>query len=154
MKHMQLRFMFVKELVKSGAIQLQKVCSKENPADMLTKPLDPEAMRRCMQIAGCWKLEELQQPTRREEVQREPGEALVCTVEREEEDEREEQENYVLVGLFTLAVVGGCQVCRWTYQSLQSMAKTCYQWLWPRDPMQEMQRDILERRQRGQRHVR
>ena len=37
MKHINVRFHFVWEILDEGDIELQKIHTKENPADMLTK---------------------------------------------------------------------------------------------------------------------
>ena len=37
MKHIDVRFHFVREILDEGDIELQKVHTKENPADILTK---------------------------------------------------------------------------------------------------------------------
>ena len=37
MKHINVRFQFVREILDEGDINLQKIHTKENPADMLTK---------------------------------------------------------------------------------------------------------------------
>ncbi|CAE8594547.1 unnamed protein product [Polarella glacialis] len=50
MKHMQIRLMFLKSLVKEGIVQMQKVKTDENPADMLTKALSQEKLQRCLQL--------------------------------------------------------------------------------------------------------
>jgi len=36
-KHIDVRFHFVREILDEGDIELQKIRTKENPADMLTK---------------------------------------------------------------------------------------------------------------------
>jgi len=36
-KHIDVRFYFVRELLEEGDIELQKIHTKKNPADMLTK---------------------------------------------------------------------------------------------------------------------
>ncbi|CAE8582362.1 unnamed protein product [Polarella glacialis] len=50
MKHMQIRLMFLKNLVKEGVIQMQKVKTDENPADMLTKALGQDKLQHCLQL--------------------------------------------------------------------------------------------------------
>ena len=37
MKHIDVRFHFIQEILDEGDIVLQKIHTKENPADMLTK---------------------------------------------------------------------------------------------------------------------
>jgi len=37
MKHIDVRFYFVRKILDEGDIELQKIHMKENPADMLTK---------------------------------------------------------------------------------------------------------------------
>ncbi|CAE8585279.1 unnamed protein product, partial [Polarella glacialis] len=50
MKHMQIRLMFLKNLVKEGIVQMQKVKTEENPADMLTKALGQDKLQHCLQL--------------------------------------------------------------------------------------------------------
>ena len=42
MKHIAIRFMFLKDLVKSKLMRLKKVASANNIADMLTKPVNQQ----------------------------------------------------------------------------------------------------------------
>ena len=37
MKHIDVRFHFIREILEEGDIELEKIYAKENPADMLTK---------------------------------------------------------------------------------------------------------------------
>ncbi|CAE8735976.1 unnamed protein product [Polarella glacialis] len=50
MKHMQIRLMFLKSLVKEGIFQMQKIGTAENPADMPTKALSQEKLQHCLQM--------------------------------------------------------------------------------------------------------
>ena len=54
MKHMELRLMFLKDLVKNKVLRLVRLRSAENPADVLTKPVSGEAMQRALRAVGAW----------------------------------------------------------------------------------------------------
>jgi hypothetical protein len=47
-KHMQLRWHFLKDLVHSGLIKIEKVQTTRNVADMLTKAVPKQILQRCM----------------------------------------------------------------------------------------------------------
>ena len=49
MRHMDLRVLFVKDLVREGIICLARTPSGSNVADMSTKPVDAETLKRCVQ---------------------------------------------------------------------------------------------------------
>jgi len=40
-KHIDIKFQFVREIIEEGDLVLEKIHTKENPVDMLTK-VDPE----------------------------------------------------------------------------------------------------------------
>jgi len=50
MKHFELKRLFIQDVVKSGELQLVKVGTASNPADVLTKMLSGPQIRRCMQM--------------------------------------------------------------------------------------------------------
>ena len=54
MRHMEMRVLFLKQLVKDKVLRLRKVRSFDNPADFLTKAVSAECQQRCMRLAGCW----------------------------------------------------------------------------------------------------
>jgi hypothetical protein len=58
MKHIQLRFLYIQEVIRAGAIELQRISTNTNPVDILTKPLDEARMVRCLQQMECWNLQQ------------------------------------------------------------------------------------------------
>ena len=66
MKHLQIRHLFLKQLVRAGVVTLEKVAGKANPADAMTKPLGGGDLRHCMQMLPCCYAEWLQQTPRRD----------------------------------------------------------------------------------------
>ena len=48
MKHTDVRFHFIREILEEGDIELQKIYTKENPADILTKVVQGVKF-------ACWK---------------------------------------------------------------------------------------------------
>ena len=44
MKHMQLRELFLKQIVQQGLIEVKKIGTKNNPADMFTKAVNKKVM--------------------------------------------------------------------------------------------------------------
>ena len=51
-RHMAVHYLWVQERVAQGDLKLSKVWGKENPADLLTKYLDAESIKKCMHIFG------------------------------------------------------------------------------------------------------
>ena len=51
-KHVQLRFLFVQELVLSGQIRLKKVLGTNNPSDIFTKYLIEDTLQRHLPVLG------------------------------------------------------------------------------------------------------
>jgi hypothetical protein len=49
-KHIDIRHHFIRDLVKSGAITIEKVPSAENPADLFTKPLSRDHHHKFLQV--------------------------------------------------------------------------------------------------------
>jgi len=52
MKHIQLRHAFLQQLVQEGLVVLEKTPTAENPADVLTKPLDEAGLIACLKKMG------------------------------------------------------------------------------------------------------
>ena len=48
MKHIDIRYHRIRELVEEGEVELEKVYTKENPADALTKVLPRDSFHKCM----------------------------------------------------------------------------------------------------------
>jgi hypothetical protein len=49
-KHIDIRFHFIREIIGNGEISLQKVDTKENPADMLTKIVPTIKFNHCLDL--------------------------------------------------------------------------------------------------------
>ena len=56
MKHIMLKYQFIKQLAKDGEITLEKISGKKNVADFLTKPVDGKQMWSCLELAGAWQV--------------------------------------------------------------------------------------------------
>ncbi len=55
MKHMQLRELFLKQVVQEGFVVIEKVNTLANPADMLTKPVTGLVIQKFWRIlSNCW----------------------------------------------------------------------------------------------------
>jgi len=50
MKHIDVRFHFIWEILEEGDIELQKIHTKENPADMLTKIVSRVKFAHCKEL--------------------------------------------------------------------------------------------------------
>jgi len=50
MKHIDVRFHFVREILDKSDIELQKIHTKENPADMLTKVVPGVKFAHCKEL--------------------------------------------------------------------------------------------------------
>ena len=50
-KHVQLRFLFIQELVASGVVSVKKVCTS-NPSDVMTKYITKEVLQRHLMSLG------------------------------------------------------------------------------------------------------
>ena len=55
-KHLALRWLFVKELTEKGLIVIEKVQSNQNVADWLTKPVDEKIIARSLQALPSFRL--------------------------------------------------------------------------------------------------
>jgi len=51
-KHIQLRYHFIRSLLDSGELLLEKICGAENPADMLTKVVTVDKLKLCAASVG------------------------------------------------------------------------------------------------------
>jgi hypothetical protein len=49
-KHIDIRHDYIRELVKSGAISIERISSAENPADLFTKPLARDHHHRFLRV--------------------------------------------------------------------------------------------------------
>ena len=49
-KHIDVRYHFVREIIEEGDILLEKIDTKENPADMLTKVVSGIKFNHCMNL--------------------------------------------------------------------------------------------------------
>ena len=55
MRHMELRHLFLKELQSTGIVQLMRVTSKKNTADLLTKILNQVRITEILNdMTACW----------------------------------------------------------------------------------------------------
>jgi hypothetical protein len=54
MKHLALKSLFLKELVATNMLSILKIGTQANAADMLTKPVGQEILRRCLDQLACW----------------------------------------------------------------------------------------------------
>ena len=52
MKHIHLKYHFVRSLIQDGLLTLQKIRGTNNPADMLTKPMVIQKLRHCCAYVG------------------------------------------------------------------------------------------------------
>jgi len=50
MKHINVRFHFIREILDEGDIELQIIHTKENPADMLTKIVSSVKFTHCKEL--------------------------------------------------------------------------------------------------------
>ena len=51
-KHIEVRYHFIREVLEDKRIQLVKVHTDDNPADLLTKPLDSQRFAHCRSLMG------------------------------------------------------------------------------------------------------
>ena len=52
MKHIQLRYHFIRELISNGTLSLNKILGSNNPVDMLTKVVANEKLKLCITSIG------------------------------------------------------------------------------------------------------
>ena len=67
MRHMALRFLYMKELMRTGSVSIQYIRSETNPSDMLTKPVTAAVLSQCLRQLSCWKPRELSTDAQRSE---------------------------------------------------------------------------------------
>ena len=55
-KHIDVKFHFIRDTIAEGKVLVQKISTKENPADMFTKPLPVYKFKQCLNWVGirCW----------------------------------------------------------------------------------------------------
>jgi hypothetical protein len=51
-KHIDVRYHFVRDIVVSGDIIVNKISTTDNPVDMLTKPLPLAKFKHCLDLIG------------------------------------------------------------------------------------------------------
>ena len=51
-KHVQLRFLFIQELVASGVVSIKKVSGTSNPCDVMTKYITKDVLQRHLMSLG------------------------------------------------------------------------------------------------------
>ena len=51
-KHIDVRFHFVRDIVEKEEVEIVKVHTSENPADMLTKSVPVSKFRHCLDLLG------------------------------------------------------------------------------------------------------
>ena len=51
-KHVQLRFLFIQELVASGVVSIKKVAGTSNPSDVMTKYITKDVLQRHLMSLG------------------------------------------------------------------------------------------------------
>ncbi len=56
MKHFEIKQLFVRELVQKGLVTLVAIGTRENPVDVLTKPVSREVLQRHAESALCWQV--------------------------------------------------------------------------------------------------
>ncbi|MCO5603495.1 hypothetical protein L7F22_057646 [Adiantum nelumboides] len=52
MKHVDVRYHFIRDVLEDKRLQLVKVHTDDNPADLLTKILSPEQFAHCRELMG------------------------------------------------------------------------------------------------------
>ncbi|KAL3499639.1 hypothetical protein ACH5RR_038732 [Cinchona calisaya] len=51
-KHIDMQFHFVRDTIDEGKVLVQKISTKDNPADMFTKPLPVYKSKQCLDLVG------------------------------------------------------------------------------------------------------
>ena len=51
-KHIDVRYHFIRDIVTQGAVEVKKVSTLENPADMMTKAVTVTKFRHCLDLVG------------------------------------------------------------------------------------------------------
>ena len=57
-KPMQLRYMFLNDLVRTSIVVIEEVSGERRPADMLTKPVPWTTLERCLRVAESWQIKQ------------------------------------------------------------------------------------------------
>ena len=52
MKHIDVRYHFLREIISQGDVPMKKIGTSDNPADMLTKPVPVSKFMHCLDIIG------------------------------------------------------------------------------------------------------
>ena len=53
-KHIGVQYHFVREVVEEGSVDMQKIHTKDNLADAMTKPINTEKFEWCRSSYGLW----------------------------------------------------------------------------------------------------
>ena len=56
MKHLQLKELFVKDMIAAGLLTVHKERTSENPVDCLTKSVPGDVLRRCILSTKLWRV--------------------------------------------------------------------------------------------------
>jgi hypothetical protein len=59
-KHMELRYLFLKQLQREGVISVMRIPSARNPADLFTKILGWRRMEEILNVMSCWSVRGLE----------------------------------------------------------------------------------------------
>jgi hypothetical protein len=51
-KHIDVRYHFVREIISQKQVEVKKVGTADNPADMLTKPISVAKFKHCLGLVG------------------------------------------------------------------------------------------------------
>ncbi|EXX70798.1 hypothetical protein RirG_084260 [Rhizophagus irregularis DAOM 197198w] len=51
-KHIDVRYHFIRDVISKGDIQVQKISTHDNPADMMTKPVPATKFELCSSLVG------------------------------------------------------------------------------------------------------
>ena len=51
-KHIDLKYLFIQQLVQSGVLSIHKISTRDNPADILTKYVSAEVLNKHLYMAG------------------------------------------------------------------------------------------------------
>ena len=57
-KHIYVRLHFIREEIEKGTVKVFRVDTKENPADMLTKPVPKNKLEICMRLVSLCKMKQ------------------------------------------------------------------------------------------------
>ena len=51
-KHIDIRAHFIRDVISEGAIEMLKIATAENPADMMTKTIPAVKFKHCLDLIG------------------------------------------------------------------------------------------------------